>query len=73
VQIVDGFFFETWDMLNLELTSPPGGHGDDSTYSSDMDTNQDQDVVEDFARTLDRRKISKYVMVLLVYADYGFY
>jgi hypothetical protein len=49
-------------MLNLEPTSPPDGHGDDSTYSSDidneMDTNQEHDIVEDFARTLDRRKIS---------------
>ncbi|KAH8554291.1 hypothetical protein BGW37DRAFT_484135 [Umbelopsis sp. PMI_123] len=45
-------------MLNLEPTSPPDGHGDDSTYSSDidneMDTNQEHDIVEDFARTLDR-------------------
>lgn len=55
-------------MVNPELTTSVNGHGDDSTYSSDldsaMDTNHDQDVVEDFARTLDRRKISKYYMAL---------
>lgn len=55
-------------MLNPELTTSLNGHGDDSTYSSDldsaMDTNPDQDIVEDFARTLDRRKVSKYCVAL---------
>jgi hypothetical protein len=36
-----------------------------------MDTNHDQDVVEDFARTLDRRKISKYGIRCLASADYA--
>jgi hypothetical protein len=62
-------------MVNPELTTSVNGHGDDSTYSSDldsaMDTNHDQDIVEDFARTLDRRKISNIAWRCLASADYG--